>query len=64
MRYANALDEARGVSLDEIGRYMKLDIRKVEETVRGLYEEGMVHVEGERVWLSRKGFLSALKGYS
>lgn len=64
LRYANALDEYRALSIKEIAGYLKLDYNIVKKVVERLYGEGMIFFDGERVWLSKKGFLSALKSYS
>jgi hypothetical protein len=64
LRYTNALDEHRALSIKEIAGYLKLDCNVVKVVVERLYEEEMIFFDGERVWLSPKGFLSALKSYS
>jgi len=64
LRYANALDEYRALSIKEIARYLKLDYNIVKKIVERLYGEEMIFFDGERVWLSPRGFLSALKSYS
>lgn len=64
LRYANALDEKRALSMKEIADYLRLDYNIVKKIVEKLYGEEMIFFDGERVWLSPKGFLSALKSYS
>lgn len=64
LRYANALDEDRALSIKEIAGYLKLDYNIVKEIVERLYGEEMIFFDGEKVWLSPKGFFSSLKSYS
>lgn len=64
LRYANALDSGRGLSLNEIGRYLGEREELVREAVKKLDEEGMICFDGKKVWLSYKGFLASQKNYS
>lgn len=64
LRYTNALDSGRGLSLNEIGRYLGECEELVREAIKKLDEEEMICFDGKKVWLSYKGFLASQKNYS
>lgn len=64
LRYANALDSERGLHLKEIAKYLRVSEDLVKEIIKTLNEEEMICFDGEKVWLSYKGFLISLKDYS
>ncbi|MCX8188107.1 MAG: hypothetical protein N3F64_00170 [Nitrososphaeria archaeon] len=64
LRYANALDYERGLLLNEIERYIGKSGELVKEAVKELENEEKIYFDGEKVWLSYKGFLLSQKNYS